>query len=85
MSITSAVSPGGLLRAELAARGWTVDEFASMLGLSPAHVIELLDNAREMSEDDSERIGGVMGSSPRLWLKLQNRYQNWQQTVGKAS
>lgn len=85
MSITSAVSPGGLLQAELAARGWTVEEFASMLGLSPAHVTALIDNERVMSEDDSRRIGDVMGSSPRLWLKLQDRYQTWQQTVDKAS
>lgn len=85
MSITSAVSPGGLLQAELAARGWTVDEFASMLGLSSAHVTELIDNECVMSEDDSRRIGDVMGSSPHLWLKLQSRYENWQQMVGKAS
>ncbi|ANI91744.1 HigA family addiction module antitoxin [Dietzia timorensis] len=85
MTITSAVSPGGLLQAELAARGWTVDEFASKLGVSPAHTSELLHDRRPLSEDDSVRIGEAMGSSPHLWLKLQSRYQSWQQMVGQAS
>lgn len=85
MSITSAVSPGGLLQAELAARGWTVDEFASKLGVSTGHATELLHDRRTLSEDDSVRIGEVMGSSPHLWLKLQHRYQSWQEMVGQAS
>ncbi|HJE91187.1 MAG TPA: HigA family addiction module antitoxin [Dietzia timorensis] len=85
MTITSAVSPGGLLQAELDARGWTVDEFASKLGVSPSHAAELLDDRCTLSEDDSVRIGEVMGSSPHLWLKLQSRYQSWQQMVGRAS
>lgn len=85
MTITSAVSPGGLLQAELAARGWTVDDFASKLGVCPAHATELLHDRRRLSEDDSVRIGEAMGSSPHLWLKLQSRYLSWQQTVGRAS
>lgn len=85
MHSSTAMSPGALLRAELDARGWTVPEFAEKIGLEVTHTEAILDDLAPYGADTSRRIGEALGSSPGLWLKLQARYQNWQDFVHDAS
>lgn len=77
MTTTTALSPGALLASEIAARGWSVAEFCSYCGSDPETVHAVIDGRRAVCPELSRRFGSALGSSPQLWLKLQQRYESW--------
>ncbi|WP_333620056.1 helix-turn-helix transcriptional regulator [Dietzia sp.] len=78
MYSSPALSPGVLLRTELDAREWTVEEFAGKIGVAPDRAREFLNDHSPYDNDTGHRIAETFGSSEDLWLKLQRRYQRWQ-------
>lgn len=78
MYSSPALSPGVLLRTELDAREWTVEEFARKIGVAPDQALAFLDDRSLYDIDTGHRIAATFGSSEDLWLKLQRRYQRWQ-------
>lgn len=85
MPVSSALSPSDLLRAELAARGTSVEDFARRMGTATDTAQGLVDGTITVTEELSHKIGAALGSSPRLWLKLQQRYEHWVRTVANDS
>ena len=68
--------PGEFLREELEARGWTVEDFASMLGYPIASVEGLIEGGSRISPEVAARIGEVLGTGPTLWLNLERAYHD---------
>lgn len=61
------------LRDELEERGWTVTEFADMIG-QPAHAVsEILKDKRPITPETGQSLSEALGTSPDLWLKLKPR------------
>ena len=73
--IAEAFPPGEYLRDELEARGWTIAEFAEILGRPTQAVSEIINGRKTITATTAKEIGGALGTSPEVWLNLQNAYQ----------
>ena len=76
LSYTSAETfpPGEYLRNELDERGWTVTEFADMIG-QPTHAVsEILNASQPLTPETAHSFSDALGTSPDLWLNLQAAY-----------
>lgn len=70
--------PGALLREEfLPDLGLTVATLADALGVSRQSVNELVNERRAVSAEMSLRLGMLFGTSPEMWLELQNAVDLW--------
>ncbi|MEE6282874.1 HigA family addiction module antitoxin [Georgenia sp. MJ170] len=70
---------GEMLADELDARGWTQVEFAEVLGRPAQFVSEILTGKKEITRDSATQIAAALGTSPEMWLKMQDRYHLWRQ------
>ena len=70
-----AFPPGEYLRDELEERGWTVTEFAEILGRPIQAVSEILNARKEITTETALAISEAFGTTPEVWLNLQTRYR----------
>jgi len=70
---------GDMLADELGARGWTQAEFAEILGRPAQFVSEILSGKKEITRESATQIAAALGTSPEMWLKMQDRYYLWRQ------
>ncbi|MCY4622421.1 MAG: HigA family addiction module antitoxin [bacterium] len=70
-----AFPPGEYLRDELEERGWTVTEFADIIGRPVQAVSEILNAKKSITPDTALSLSEALGTSPELWLNLQTAYQ----------
>jgi antitoxin HigA-1 len=67
------VHPGEVLREDVVKPlGLTVGEFAAAVGKSPSAVGLVLREKRPVTVDLANRLARALGTSPELWLRLQN-------------
>lgn len=66
--------PGDFLRDELDERGWTVTEFAEIIGRPVQAVSEVLNAKKEITTETAQELAEALGTSPELWLNLQRDY-----------
>lgn len=70
--------PGEILREDvLPETGLTQGEFARMLGVSRRTVNEILQEKRPVTVDMAHRLARVLGTSPDVWLGLQQDVDLW--------
>ena len=69
-----AFPPGEYLSDELEARGWTVTEFADMIGRPVETVSEILNANQPITPETAHSFSEALGTSPELWLNLQAAY-----------
>ena len=69
-----AFPPGEYLRDELEERGWTVAEFAGIIGQPVHNVSEILDAEKPISPDTALSLSEALGTSAEVWLNLQAAY-----------
>ncbi len=70
-----AFAPGEYLRDELEERGWSVTEFAEIIGRPIQAVSEILNAKKSITPDTALSFSKALGTSPELWLNLQTAYQ----------
>jgi len=71
--------PGELLREDvLPATGMTQGEFAAWIGVSRRTVNEILQERRPVTVDTAHRLARAFGTSPDLWLGLQQSFDLWE-------
>ena len=70
-----AFPPGEYLRDELEERGWTVTEFAEVIGRPVQAVSEILDAQKEITTETALAIAEALGTTAEVWLNLQTRYR----------
>lgn len=68
-----------LLLEELDARGWTQAEFAEILGRPPQVISEIVSGRKEITRESAAQIAAALGTTPQLWLNLQDQYHLWKQ------
>jgi HTH-type transcriptional regulator/antitoxin HigA len=72
-----AFPPGEFLKDELEERGWTQDEFAAIIGRSPAVVNQIISGKRGISPETAREIGAALESSAMYWMNLDASYRLW--------
>lgn len=65
---------GEMLADELEARGWTQSEFAEILGRPAQFVSEIISGKKEITRESATQIAAALGTSPEMWLTMQDRY-----------
>lgn len=73
--------PGEYLRDELEERGWTVTEFAEIIGRPVQAVSEILNGKKEITTETAIALSDALGTTPELWLNLQTNYRLFQQRI----
>lgn len=70
--------PGEVLREDvLPELGLTQGEFARLLGVSRRTVNEILQERRPVTVDTAHRLARALGTSPDVWLGLQQDVDLW--------
>ena len=77
--------PGEYLRDELDERGWTVTEFAEIIGRPVQAVSEILNGKKEITTETACALSEALDTTPELWLNLQTNYRLFQQRAATAS
>jgi HTH-type transcriptional regulator / antitoxin HigA len=77
--------PGEYLRDELEERGWTVTEFAEIIGRPVQAVSEILNGKKEVTTETALALSEALGTTPELWLNLQTNYRLFQQRSNKQA
>ena len=62
-----------LLRQYLEPLNLTLTDFAKRIGVTRARLSEIVNGRRGVSPDTALRLARVLGTSPDLWLNLQQR------------
>jgi addiction module HigA family antidote len=71
--------PGELLREEiLPATGLTQTELAKRLGISRHVLGEIINERRAVTTDVAHRLARVFGTSPEVWLNMQQAVDVWE-------
>jgi len=79
------IHPGEILAEDILAEiGMTGRELARALNVSPNRISEILRGRRAITADTALRLSRWLGTSPELWLNLQQAYdlESAQRTVG---
>lgn len=76
---------GEYLADELAERGWTQAEFAEILGRPPQFVSEIISGKKEITRESATQIAAAFGTSPEVWLNLQDAYHLWHQASDQGA
>lgn len=70
--------PGEVLREDvLPAAGLTQDKLARLLGVSRRTISEILHERRPVTTDMAHRLARAFGTSPEMWLGLQQDVDLW--------
>lgn len=68
---------GEYLRDELEERGWTVSDFAEILGRPTQAISEILNGRKSITVTTANEIADATGTSAETWLRLQENYNLW--------
>jgi len=72
------IHPGGILRRQyLEPLGLTVADLARTLGVSRKTVSKIVNERGSVSADMALRLSQAFGTTPELWLNLQQNYDLW--------
>lgn len=77
--LAEAFPPGDYLASELEERHWSQNDFAQIIGRPAQFVSEIIAGKKEITRESAAQIGAALGTSPEIWLNLQNNYLLWQQ------
>ena len=69
------VHPGEILREEAAALGLSAAGLAKALDVPASRVAAILGGRRGVSADTALRLARFFGTTPELWLNLQNAWE----------
>lgn len=69
-----AVHPGMMIKPELVERGITQKAFASLLGVQPSHLSEIINGKRALTTDMAIRIEKAIGIPAKILLAAQTQY-----------
>ncbi|EJJ0548964.1 HigA family addiction module antitoxin [Cronobacter sakazakii] len=70
--------PGRLVQESMEALGLSARALAKALDVAPSTVQRLLVGKSDVSPEMALRLSAVLGSSPHVWLGMQNEYDLFQ-------
>ncbi|MBI4897585.1 MAG: HigA family addiction module antidote protein [Actinobacteria bacterium] len=69
---------GDYLRDEIESRGWTLTDFADILGRPQQVVSQIINGHKEITARTAAEIAAATGTNAETWLQLQDSYRLWQ-------
>ena len=69
------VHPGEILGEELQELGLSANALANALGVSTIRIAAILNGQRGITADTALRLSRYFGTSPQLWLNLQQAFE----------
>lgn len=73
--LSSPIHPGEILREDfLEPFGITQNRLATLIGVPPRRINEIVLGKRSITADTALRLAKVFGNSAQFWLNLQDRY-----------
>ena len=76
-----AVHPGEILRDELQALDLSVRALSKALGVPVNRITAILNGQRGVTADTALRLARYFGTTPRVWLNLQQTYDLWRAEI----
>lgn len=73
-----AFPPGEFLKDELEERGWTQEEFATIIGRPTTLVNQIVLGKRAITPEAAAEIGAALGVEAEYWMNLETAYRLWQ-------
>ena len=78
------IGPGFYIEEELESRGWSKGDLATIIGISPSQVSEIIHNKRVITLDTAKLLGKAFGQSPQYWLNLYTNYKLREEVTTEA-
>jgi HTH-type transcriptional regulator/antitoxin HigA len=72
-----AFPPGEFLKDELEERGWTQEEFATIIGRPATLVNQIVLGKRAVTPEAAAEIAAALGVDAEYWLNLESAYRLW--------
>jgi addiction module HigA family antidote len=73
------IHPGQMLADELKERGLTIEEFAALTGIASDTLAGIIEGKMAITAPIADKLSAYLGTSARLWLNLQQTYEERQQ------
>jgi addiction module HigA family antidote len=67
-------TPGEILLMELVARGWTMDEFAEIVGDAAPAISQIVNAQKQITPEFAQCIANALDTSAELWNNLESDY-----------
>src|SRR5208282_4378151 len=67
--------PGEFIRDELEERGWTQSDLAKIIGRPLSAINLIISGKKSITPETAIGLAGAFGTSPEMWLNLENAYQ----------
>ena len=69
------VPPGVIIRKEIAARGWTQEDLARIMGRPVQTVSEIISAKKQITPETALGLAAAFGTSAEMWLTMEARYR----------
>jgi HTH-type transcriptional regulator/antitoxin HigA len=69
------VGPGDTILAELEAHGWTQQDLAEIIGMSPKTVNQLINHKQPITFETAQRLSMAFGQSVHFWINQETIYR----------
>lgn len=76
MRMYNPTHPGNVLREYI--EGYSITDIARRLGVTRVTLSRILNAKASITPEMSLRLSELLGTSPEVWLNLQNQYDIWQ-------
>lgn len=75
--IAEAFPPGEFIREELAARGWSQTDLATIVGRPLQTINQIVNGKKEVTPETAVALGAAFGTGAEYWLNLESQYRLW--------
>jgi HTH-type transcriptional regulator/antitoxin HigA len=69
------VSPGIILRREIAARDWNQKDLAAIMGRPQQAISEIIRGTKQITPETALELSEAFGTSPEFWMNLETNYR----------
>lgn len=75
--------PGHFIKDRLEERSWSQEELATVLGVTPTHLSQVLNGESKLTYDLAFKLGATFETSPQFWTNLYMSYIQWKEGESK--
>lgn len=76
--------PGRFIRDRLEERNWTQEELATVLGITPKHLGQVMSGEKALTYDLAQKLGATFDTSAQFWTNLYLSYLHWAEEENEA-
>jgi HTH-type transcriptional regulator/antitoxin HigA len=69
------LGPGQIVRKAMSSMGWTQEDLADILEMSPKSISQIINNKQGITVDTAVLLSKAFGPSPEFWMNLEQNYR----------